>query len=299
MLKTALKPKWIATLVGALLAATAFVWLSQWQFGESKTVTADTSGTTEHAVPLTEHFQPGRDMYVADADQIVTATGHFVEGSAFLVSGRLQDGKEGYWVAAAFEPDGAPGKNVIPVVRGWQAEADAPAALPTGEVSLEGRLLPSESPTGTREVANGPYAELSAAWMANAWDRDSYDGFIVAFKATSGGSDAGAASAGLEQIWVGPQPSGTTVNWLNIFYGVEWVVFAGFAFFIWWRLVKDDYQRDEEYELELGAWRQRQAAREALAASGGDGAPGAEGQAGDAEAASPTQPGPAPSGPGH
>jgi hypothetical protein len=30
---------------------------------------------------------------------------------------------------------------------------------------------------------------------------------------------------------------------------VEWIVFAGFALFIWWRLVKDDYQRSlEEHE---------------------------------------------------
>ena len=35
---------------------------------------------------------------------------------------------------------------------------------------------------------------------------------------------------------------------------MEWVVFAGFALFIWWRLVKDDYRRDLEDELdeELG-----------------------------------------------
>jgi cytochrome oxidase assembly protein ShyY1 len=283
VLKTALKPKWIGTLLGALLLATAFVWLSQWQFGQSKQVTGDSSGVTEQAVPLTEHFQPGRDMYVADADQIVTATGHFVQDTSFLISGRLQNGEEGYWVAAAFEPDGAPGKNVIPVVRGWQKAAAEPAALPTGEVSLKGRLLPSESPTGTRVNASGTFSELSAAWMANIWDRESYDGFIVAFEATSGGNDVGAASAGLEQIWVGPQPTETTVNWLNIFYGVEWVVFAGFAFFIWWRLVKDDYQRDEEYELELAAWRQRQAAREAQAAQAA--AAGGTGEAGPGDPA--------------
>jgi hypothetical protein len=31
---------------------------------------------------------------------------------------------------------------------------------------------------------------------------------------------------------------------------VEWVVFAGFALFIWWRLVKDDYRRDLEDALD-------------------------------------------------
>ena len=31
---------------------------------------------------------------------------------------------------------------------------------------------------------------------------------------------------------------------------MEWVVFAGFALFIWWRLVKDDYRRDLEDALD-------------------------------------------------
>ena len=49
---------------------------------------------------------------------------------------------------------------------------------------------------------------------------------------------------------IGPQPPAQQVNWLNLFYSLEWVVFAGFALFIWWRLVKDDYQRDLEDSLE-------------------------------------------------
>jgi len=53
------------------------------------------------------------------------------------------------------------------------------------------------------------------------------------------------------------------VNWLNLFYAAEWVVFAGFALFIWWRLVKDDYRRGLEDAQD------EEAAR--LAAAGGHG----------------------------
>jgi len=31
-----------------------------------------------------------------------------------------------------------------------------------------------------------------------------------------------------------------------VFYAIEWVVFAGFAFFLWYRLVKDARQREIE-----------------------------------------------------
>ena len=47
-------------------------------------------------------------------------------------------------------------------------------------------------------------------------------------------------------------------NWLNIFYGFEWVVFAGFAIFMWWRLVADDYRRQQEDEADLAEWQAQQ-----------------------------------------
>ena len=45
------------------------------------------------------------------------------------------------------------------------------------------------------------------------------------------------------------QPPAQQINWLNLFYSVEWVVFAGFALYIWWRLVADDHRRDLEEDL--------------------------------------------------
>ncbi|MGO1318991.1 MAG: SURF1 family protein [Galactobacter sp.] len=278
MLKTALKPKWILTLVGCLVLATVFVLLSRWQFGQSETRTVDPNRDTETAISLTQHFQPGRDMYMADADQTVTMSGRFVPDSAVLVNNRLLNDVEGYWVVAAFQPDDAPDDNVIPVVRGWEQEAEAPRDLPTGSVDIEGRLLPSEAPadTPTRNAAKDGYPDLSAARLANVWDRDSYAGFVVAFTATTAdGTDAGAASAGLKTVKAGPQPDETSLNWLNIFYGLEWVVFAGLALFVWCRLVADDKKREDEYQADLAAWEARQAARERLAARSTDQEPGA------------------------
>ncbi|MGB4137921.1 MAG: SURF1 family protein, partial [Microbacterium sp.] len=41
----------------------------------------------------------------------------------------------------------------------------------------------------------------------------------------------------------------SAVNWLNIFYAAEWAVFAGFAFYLWYRLAKDAWERElEEFE---------------------------------------------------
>lgn len=247
MFKTALKPKWILALVGALLAASGFVLLSQWQFSRSQDAPPPPVSTTESAVPLTSHFKPATVMFESAADQVVSASGHFVDGKQVLVRNRLQDGNKGYWVVAAFEVDGAPKHNTIPVVRGWQPEPTPPPAAPAGALDLTGRLLPTEAPIDGKPDGNPGLKSLSVAQLINIWDIPSYSGFIVAFDvATPAGADAGASAAGLEQVNVGPQPQDQELNWLNIFYGIEWFVFAGFAVFLWWRLVVDDYRREQE-----------------------------------------------------
>ena len=57
----------------------------------------------------------------------------------------------------------------------------------------------------------------------------------------------------MKPLNIGPQPPAEKINWLNLFYAAEWVVFAGFALFIWWRLVKDDYRRGPRGRPRRGA----------------------------------------------
>ncbi|WP_317451759.1 hypothetical protein [Microbacterium sp. NIBRBAC000506063] len=52
--------------------------------------------------------------------------------------------------------------------------------------------------------------------------------------------------AGLVDISSPPPTEGSTVNWLNIFYAVEWAIFAGFAFYMWYRLARDSWEREVE-----------------------------------------------------
>ncbi|GAA1145961.1 SURF1 family protein [Nesterenkonia lutea] len=254
MLKTALQPKWIGTLVLALVLATVFVVLSAWQFSQSETEPVPTEDITETAVPLTEVHEPEQAMSVAEADRIVDFRGEFLADTQVLIDERLQNGDSGYWVVGAFRPEDAPGDNIIPVVRGWVADPAEADALPAGEtLEIQGRLLPPEAPgPGPREPdAAGMQVlpTLSPAELINVWDQPGYSGFVVAFQVLdAGGEEVGAASSssGLEPVAVGPQPEASGVNWLNLFYGVEWVVFAGFAFYLWWRLVKDDHEKQLE-----------------------------------------------------
>jgi surfeit locus 1 family protein len=88
---------------------------------------------------------------------------------------------------------------------------------------------------------------LSVAALINLWadfdERDVYFAYLV----------ADGAPAGLEQIDSFEPVPEVELNWLNIFYAVEWAVFAGFAVFLWYRLVRDAWEREREEEADAAA----------------------------------------------
>lgn len=273
MLRTALKPVWLATLVLALVAAGLFVALSKWQFETAETNAPPPRTQTEQPVPLTDHVRPYEPLLARDADQVVTVPGEFLPDTDVLVGPRVLRGDEGFWTVSAFRVAGAPDGEVIPVVRGWSAGADVVDPAPQGDVTVTGRLLPPDGPLPRTAAETDTadrllYASLAPGQLVNVWDEPSYAAFVAAFEvADAAGAEvgAGASEGGLEPVWVAPQPEETEVIWLNVFYAVEWILFAGFALFLWWRFVRDDHFRDErERELDeewAAQWRAEELAR--------------------------------------
>ena len=256
MLKTALKPRWIAGLVFALLLSGVFVLLSQWQFGRSTQSEVPVSPQIEETKALTTVLRPGTFFPGAVADQMVSATGSYDPAKQLLVEGRLKDGRKGYWIVSAFAVDGAPAlrgagasaKTWIPVARAWVEEPGQAGPPPSGTIELTGRLLPSEAPLPNVDAGAGRASAVSVAELINRWEISSYPGFVAATAENSGGK-AVALPAEMKALNIPAQPPAQQINWLNLFYSVEWVVFAGFALYIWWRLVADDHRRDLEEDL--------------------------------------------------
>jgi cytochrome oxidase assembly protein ShyY1 len=257
VLKTALKPRWIAGLVFAIVVSGVFVLLSQWQFGQSTKSDAPVASTTEELRPLTAVLKPGDFFPGSVADQKVSATGSYDPQKQVLVPGRLHDGEKGYWIVSAFAVaeapvlagEGASPQTWIPVARGWVADPADAVAPPSGTISLTGRLIPSEAPLPNTDPGPGRASAVSVAELINIWEVSSYPGFVAADTELAGTADV-SAGGDLKPLNIGPQPAAQKVNWLNVFYAAEWVVFAGFALFIWWRLVKDDYRRELEDALD-------------------------------------------------
>lgn len=240
-------------MVFALLLSAVFVLLSQWQLSRSTQHEAPAPSSVEEVKPLVDVLKPGQFFPGSVSDQMVTATGSYDPGKQVLVEGRLYNNQKGFWIVSAFAVNDAPvlkgvaasPQTWIPVARGWVADAAQAGPPPSGTVTLTGRLLPSEAPVPNVDAGPGRASAVSTAELINTWQVSSYPGFIAATSEISGGATI-ALDGDVKALNIPAQPPAEQVNWLNLFYAVEWVVFAGFSVFIWWRLVRDDYRRDLE-----------------------------------------------------
>ncbi|MFF0988476.1 SURF1 family protein [Kocuria nitroreducens] len=267
MLTTALRPRSILTLIVSLGLAVGFVLLSQWQLESSEQARTVADPAKDVAVPLAEAVEAGDPVTASQADQLVTVTGDYRDGSTVLVPGRLQNGTEGWWAVTALTvpdtqelwPD-AGGELTLAVARGWTADPASVPEEPAGAVDVVGRYLPAEGPVPGGELPEGQVGTVSPAQLTNLWDAPLWSGYLAAFAenpasahfqlAEDGTLAPGAALLGpeLSRLDIDQQPTDESVNLLNLFYAVEWVVFAGFALYIWWRFVRDEWQREQHPE---------------------------------------------------
>ncbi len=238
--RIARRPKWIAVLLLVLVIAGAFAWLGRWQLERAIDSSRSTGPDSETAVPLDSVASPQVPIDASAAWRMVSDELSIVPGDTVLVSGRTNDVGPGWWVVAhAIEPSGAS----LAVAVGWAPTEDAAnAALATvdraGDLgTVTGRYLPTESPQDS-DFTKGVHSALATAELVNEWHQAGpvYGGYLVLAQPL-GGLVAIDAPA--------PEPP-DQVNLLNLFYAIEWVVFAGGAVFLWWRLVRDEVEKEAD-----------------------------------------------------
>ena len=250
MWSVARRPRWIAMLVLAMVIAGGFAALSQWQLARAIATGVVVVRDTETPVPLETMAAPQSPVKDVANGQDVTVTGEWVVDDYIVLSDRLNGSKMGYWVVGHLAVATGGGTAGLPVALGWteteKQAKDAAAALAKqapASVTVTGRYLPSEAPQDT-DFEHGKLSTLAAGSILNIWKTVDpagiYGGYVVIH----------SNLAGLERIDSPVPTSDVELNWLNIFYAIEWVVFAGFAFFLWYRLVRDAWEREVEEELE-------------------------------------------------
>jgi surfeit locus 1 family protein len=240
------RPRWIAALVLALVVAAGFALLGQWQLGRAVQTATVVTYPTEVVVPISSMTKPQKPVTDRAAGQMMSIVGRRVPGDTYIVADRVNYGVTGYWVLGHVVADDNGAS--LAVALGWApttAKAEAAAkVLSVGAPSAKivGRYQPSEPPD-QEDFQKGIRSAVSIPELINQWKTvptSEYGGYLV----------AKTPSAGLAKIYSPKPTNDVTLDWLNVFYAIEWVVFAGFAVYLWYRLVKDTWERELEDSLQ-------------------------------------------------
>lgn len=242
MWAVARRPRWIAALLLALGLAAGFAALGQWQLGRAVQTATVVRYPTEKVVPLDTMATPQSGVTTRSSGQLVSVDASRMAGDNVIVSGRDNHGPIGYWVIAHYVDSSG---TSLAVALGWastQAKADAAASgLDSAEAAttIVGRYQPTEPPD-QQDFEKGEQSAVSIPAFINEWSApvtQVYGGYVVAEN----------APAGLTKIY-SPRPiDQVSLDWLNVFYAIEWTVFAAAALYLWYRVVKDAWEK-EEYE---------------------------------------------------
>lgn len=235
------RPRWIGALILALAIASSFAALGQWQLSRSLEGGEITEQQSETVVTLDSVATAQEPLASVTTGQSVSFTAELVAGDYVVLEERRNTAGMGYWVVGHGRvPSGAS----IAIALGWAVSTDAAASaiaqLDTSPPAstFSGRLLPTESPQ-VSDFESGVRSALAVSELVNLWQEvpvGTYGGYVVSFD----------PPAGLEAIDSPPPITEVSLNLLNVFYAVEWVVFAGFAVFLWYRLVRDVWEEERE-----------------------------------------------------
>jgi cytochrome oxidase assembly protein ShyY1 len=259
MLRTALKPQWLAVLAVVLLLATGMTLLGRWQLDRARQHGAQQSaqGSGQPAAaarPIAEVIPPRTTFPKTAVGAQVVAEGEWDAARAVLIPGRDRGGRPaggpagqaGFWVLVPLRmSDGS----AVGIVRGWVATPGDPvaqaAASPAGvPVRVTGLLQPSEPPAerapgqGTG-LPPGQLPRVAIADLASAWPYPLVTGYVLAQQEQA--VDGAQVPGPLPQRVLPLEPA-AGLDWRNLGYAVQWWLFAGFGLFMWWRLVRDDHQ---------------------------------------------------------
>lgn len=245
-----LRGRWLGVLGLCLVVAGVFAWLGQWQLSRAIDTAPPPPGLTEQVKPLADVLEPGEYLPEPLVGQRVETRGTWVPDDFIVVTSRFNDGEQGYWVTGQLR---VAERTSIAVAVGWaatreQADAAARALAEKGavEADITGRVISDEGvvvPGADPDELN----RMSPAALLGLWhdteQLDVYRPYLASAK----------APAGLVDISSHAPAERSPVNWLNIFYAAEWAVFAGFAFYLWYRLARDAWEREVEEFQDSGS----------------------------------------------
>lgn len=268
MIRYLLRPRQVALHALALVLVACMGWLCWWQF--TKASDSEHPSAQVAAVPLEQLSRPGALPAGVDFLRPVQASGVYLPEQSVIITGRMLDARAGSWVITPLRlADGS----VIAVARGWvegtpsleqvrgeAAPAPEPvsrggtaAPVPVGvpgaagplPVSVSGQLLPPEQAPARPSLGPGQVAAVDLVALAPMWGNPAlHEGFIVA--ATETANPTPGLAAGLVRIpATNAAISDTGAPFSNASYALQWLAFSGFVVFLWWRILRDGWRKQQ------------------------------------------------------
>src|SRR5690606_11266477 len=251
MLKTLLSPRLLGLHLLTIGVVIAFIMLGRWQLGVFNDSGKPVLATDPDPVSVTELATLSAQMRADAVGRRVIVEGAYEPGRQLLVADRRPDVDlpggnvargEGYWVLTPIRLDDG---TLMPVVRGWVADAADPAVadVPEGRLSVPGRLRPQQGSDAVQRRAEGlppgQVQTVSTGELVNLWQGERVrTGYVV----------AEPPSGALTQVASKPPMAGGEVTWRNLAYAANWWIFAGFAVFMWFHFVRDAVRADRDRE---------------------------------------------------
>lgn len=244
--QVAKRPKWIGGLAVALLVAIIFSVLMQWQISRTFSVVGIVIEEND-PVPLNDLVQPGTPQpFIFDRQAFVTTD--LDEKNIFIVQERLQlvgqESISGYWLVAnsITEYQGEPAS--LTLALGFTSDLEvalaAKAKLSAEALEVSGYIQPTEAPADSDDPRT--LGALSLAQLVNLYSNEPFASYPIYLIVQDG------LDAGLDKISIGIRQQEIEINWLTLFYALEWAFFALAAFYLWGRMVMDERNRELEPE---------------------------------------------------
>lgn len=253
MLRVALRPRFLGILALMLLTAVLCGALATWQWEraqrgiQEEPAASGDQTTLADAVPIGELLQPGESFPGELQHRAVTATGVFDPQRQVLVPGRSIDGEDATLILTALVVDSDAGPAALPVVRGWVTDPAHPAVtdVPSGEVTVTGWLQASEA-SQRGVLSDGVIGEISSPLLVNLWGGPIHTGYVAAtgpaVDAATGDPVTAAAPAPMPQA---ESAHSRSLDWQNLGYAAQWLVFGAFFVYLWWRMVRDEFLAEQ------------------------------------------------------
>lgn len=257
MLRTALRPRMLGLLALMVAATLVCGLLATWQWDRAHRALTTRDAAPQELGQVQDVLEVGGAVTNDMVGDLVDARGSFDPAEQLLVPGRQIDGAEATIVIAALHVDLADGSAArLPVARGWLPTAEVTGAdgeldpslappPPQGEVQVTGRIEASEA--ASDGIQDGVASEIATPLLVNEWGGPMYAGYVAQTSEAPGLSPMPTAQSAFSR----------GLDWQNIGYAAQWILFGAFFLYLWWRSVRTAYldelaDRREALQRELG-----------------------------------------------